>query len=49
MHGCGIANMGFIQGAIKLRAEEALAKALRRRPRRRRKGAKPKRNLQVSR
>ncbi len=27
MHGCGIANMGFIQGAIKLRAEEALANA----------------------
>ncbi len=27
MHGCGIADMGFIQGAIKLRAEEALANA----------------------
>ena len=27
MHGCGIADMGFIQGAIKLRVEEALANA----------------------
>jgi hypothetical protein len=44
MHGCGIADMGFIQGAIKLRAEEALANAKgpKKKAKKKKKGAKAK-------
>ncbi|KAA6427569.1 MAG: hypothetical protein FRX49_02232 [Trebouxia sp. A1-2] len=44
MHGCGIADVGFIQGAIKLRAEEALAsvKGPKKKAKKKKKGGKAK-------